>query len=343
MSGFVPAFPNRQNQVLPSSGVQVYRNQQNFGQVCGQVLSENPDLDISDVQVNVNGVARQIYDRRQWYALMIRGQIATTGFTNGGSVNLTQNSNQVQGTNTAWTPAVVGQQFRLGFNTPPYNITALDSANQILTLEMPWASNTYSSAGYFIAQYYYALGPNIKYIHTARNMLMAWRLRLDYTQQTLDARDPWRATVFTPVALAQMPPDPNGNYMVELWPVPSIVQALPWIATVQPPNLVCDSDAFPPSIRTDIIAKMAVAWAKTYKGPKWNKYYDAAEATRLRAEAEYELRYAAMADEDLYRQNLLYRDEDIRVAPDLLSGFRNSIWDINHGVPAMNGNSEWTW
>jgi hypothetical protein len=51
--------------------------------------------------------------------------------------------------------------------------------------------------------------------------------------------------------------------------------------------------------------------------------------------------YMAKADEDLYRQSIIYPEEDIRTAPDLLSGYRNAIWDFNHGVPAGGGNSEW--
>jgi hypothetical protein len=336
-------FANAANQVIPSPGVNPWRNQMVLGQMVGAVLSECPDIDPSDAIVQLNSIVRDIYDRRTWSGLFIRGQIATTGFTNGGSVDVTQGSPLIQGTGTVWTPAVIGQQFRLGYNTPPYNIIALDVFNQVLTLEMPWASNTYTTAGYFIAQYYYTLGSGIKYIHTAKNMLMAWRLRLDYTQQTLDSRDPWRATVFTPTALVQMPPTLNGDYQVELWPVPSIVQALPWIAYCQPPNLVNDNDALPPAIRADIVVDFGRAWAKVYKGSKWNKYYDAAESQRLRKEAEHKLLFMAKADEDLYRQSILYRDEDIRVAPDLLSGFRNAIWDINHGVPAAEGNSEWSW
>lgn len=345
MGGFPsPApFPNHDNQILPNPDVSPWRNQMSFSQICGAVSSENPDVDISDIQVQVNSIVRDIYDRRTWYGLMISGQIATTGFTTGGSVNVTQGQSTIQGVNTNWTPAVVGQQFRLGYNTPPITILACDPFAQVLTLQLPWASNSYTSAGYFIAQYLYSIGPNIKYVHTARNMLMAWRLRLDYTQQTLDSRDPWRATVFTPTALVQTVPDQNGAYQVELWPVPSIVQALPWIAVVQPPNMVNDSDSLPTAIRADIVVDFGRAWAKVYKGPKWNKYYDKPEADRLRAEAERKLLYMAKADEDLYRQNLLYREEDIRVAPDLLSGYRNAIWDFNHGVSSGEGNSEWSW
>lgn len=341
MGGFSQPYPNQQNLVLPNQGVNPIRNQQSFAQMKGEVMDENPDLDPETIGVWLNDIVRSIYDRRTWYGLMIRGQIATTGFFIGGSVNVAQASNLVYGNGTNWNPSLVGQQFRLGFNTPPYTITALDSVNQILTLEMPWAGITYSSAGYFIAQYYYALGPTIKYIHVAKNMIMAWRLRLNYTQQTLDTIDPWRATVFTPTALAQMPPDSNGNYMVELWPVPSIVQALPFIAAVQPPNLVNDNDALPPAIRSDIVTSFAVAKAKTYRGPKWNKYYDAPESARLKGEAERELRYMAKADEDLYRQDVLLPIDSMKLSPDLMSGGRNAIWDVNHGVAAEGWGDGW--
>jgi hypothetical protein len=337
MSGFSVPYPNQQNLVLPNQGVTPIRNQNSLAAMIGEVSTENPDIDYETIKLWLNNIVRSIYDRRTWYGLMIRGQIATTGFTIGGSVSVAQTSNQIYGANTNWNPSVVGQQFRLGFNTPPYTITDCDSTNQVLTIEMPWAGITYNSAGYFIAQYYYALGPSIRYIHVAKNMIMAWRLRLNYTQQTLDSIDPWRATVFTPTALAQMPPDSNGNYMVELWPVPSIVQALPFIAAVQPPNLVEDNNALPAAIRSDIVTMLAIAQAKTYRGPKWNKYYDAQMATQLKAEANRELRYMAKADEDLYRQDVLLPVDAMQLAPDLLAGGRNAVWDVNHAVYAGGG------
>lgn len=322
------------NQVLPNQGVQPYVQQQNFGQMIGEVSDANPDQDTSSIQVKINGIVRKIYDRRTWYGLMIRGQICTTGFIIGGSVNITQGSNQIQGVGTSWTPAVVGMCFRLGYNTPPYVITALDAVNQVLTLEMPWGGVGYTGAGYFIAQYYYSPGANIKYIHTARNLIMAWRMRLDYNQQTLDTIDPWRINTISPSCLAQMPPDQNGAYQVELWPVPSIVQALPFVAVIQPPNLVDDGDSLPAYIRTDIVTKLAIADAKVYRGPKLNKYYDMAESQRLRSEAEMELNSLAMTDETLYRQNLLYPMEQMPVAP--MPGM-DSSWAINHGVSAGDG------
>jgi hypothetical protein len=326
------------NQVLPNAGVLPFVQQQNYAQMQGFVSDQNPDMDFSTIQVVINNVVRKIYDRRAWYGLMVYGQIATSGFTIGGSVNITQGSNQIQGVGTTWTPAVIGKCFRLGYNTPPYVITQLDSFNQILTIQMPWASVSYTGAGYFIAQYYYTIGPNIKYLHTAKNLLMAWRLQLGYNQQTLDAVDVWRISTFMPACLAQMPPDQNGGYQVEMWPVPSIVQALPFIACVQPPNLVNDWDSLPPYIRTDIVTKFAIADAKVYRGPKLNKYYDMAESQRLRGEAEEELIHLAMADENLYRMSLIHEIESMRMAPTPYE--LTATYGINRGVAAPD-NGGW--
>ena len=319
--------------------MQPFVQQQNFGQMVGETLSiGNPDMDPEAIKVRLNGIVRKIYDRRTWYGLMIRGQIATKGFHIGGSVNIREGSDRIYGNHTHWDTYLIGRQFRLGYNTPPYTILDIDVPNQILTVEMPWAGVSYHGAGYFIAQYFYSPGPNIKYIHTARNLIMAWRLRLDYNQQSLDTIDPWRINTFSPCALAQMPPGVNGEYMVELWPVPSIIQALPFVAVVQPPNLVYDTDSLPPYIRTDIVTKLSIADAKVYRGPKLNKYYDAAEANRLRGEAEQELVYLAMNDENLYRANLSYEFEQMRMAPE--PGL-DSNWAINHGVMARAGGWDW--
>lgn len=330
---------NFQNQVLPNAGVLPFVQQMNFGQIVGQGLAANPDWDPSEAQVEVNSIVRSIYDRRTWFGLMIRGQIATSGFTIVGSVNITQGSNQIQGVGTSWTPSVIGMCFRLGYNTPPYVIQQVDVTNQILTIEMPWASVSYTGAGYFIAQYYYGLGANIKYIHTAKNLLMAWRMQLGYNQQTLDAVDVWRISTFMPACLAQMPPDQNGAYQVELWPVPSIVQALPFIACVQPPNLINDSDSLPAYIRCDIVVKFLKAEAKVVGGPKRNKYYDSQESNRLRADAEAELVRMALTDETLYRQNLINEIESMRMAPTPYE--LTATYGINRGVAAPDNGGVW--
>lgn len=331
----IPLVPPVQitNQVLPTAGVLPYVQQQNFGQIVGEILHANPDMDPEAIKVKVNGIVRKIYDRRTWMGMMVRGQIATQPQIIGGSVNITNNSPIVQGVGTSWTPAVIGRQFRIGYNTPRMTIIAMDSGTQTLTLELPWASNSQTGSGYIIQQAFYNMGPNIKYIHTAVNLQQAWRMQLGYNQQSLDAIDPWRINTFQPTTLAQMPLGVNGEYMVELWPLPCILQGLPFVAVVQPPNLVNDTDSLPAYIRTDIVAKFGIADAKVDRGPKINKYYDAVESQRLRGEAEEELVYMGLTDETLYRQNLLHKFEEMRMAPEPGSGGMT----INRGIAADDG------
>lgn len=323
------------NQVLPS-GQLPYVQQTNLAGMVGETLDSCPDQDPMSIIVKINNIVRKIYDRRTWYGLMVRGQIACTGYIIGGQVATVLGSPIVQGTNTNWTPVVIGRQFRIGYNSPPYTIVAMNALNQTLTLEMPWASTPLATSGYFIAQNYYSPGPNIKYIHTCKNLIMAWRLRMDLNQQALDTIDPWRISTFSPWALVQMPPGVNGEYMVELYPVPAIVQPLPFVAVVQPPNLVNDNDTLPPYIRTDIVTKLSIADAKVYRGPKINRYYDAQESQRLRGEAETELTVLALNDENLYRQDLRFSFEELPEFSGSAAG-----WGINHGVAA--GNTGWDW
>jgi len=286
-------------------------------------------MDPEAVKQQLNAHIRKIYDRRTWYGLMVRGQIATTGFILGGACTVTNGTNLVQGIGTAWDYSVVGKQFRNGYNSPPYTIIQVDPVNQVLALEMPWASPSISPASYFIQQNYYPIGPNIKYIHTAKNLLMAWRLQLGMNQQSLDSIDPWRVSTLSPSALVQMPPDANGNYQVELYPVPAIVQPLPFVAVVQPPNLAADTDSLPPYIRTDILVNFGIADALIWRGPKINQYYDAATSTQKKGEAEAELQSLMLADENLYRQDFHYKWEEMRMAPIPGGG---GYYAINHAV-----------
>jgi len=295
-------------------------------------MAWNPDIDAPTLDVILNGIVRKIYDRRTWYGLMVRGQIATSGFFIGGNCNLVNGTNLVQGVGTFWTQALIGQQFRQGYNSPPYNIIQVDPVAQVIALEMPWAAPSLQNSSYFIQKLYYTIGPNIKYIHTAKNLIQAWRLHLGYNQQSLDAIDIWRISTLTPRALVQMPPTPDGQYQVELYPSPAIQQSLPFIAVVQPPNLVYDTDSLPAYIRTDIVTKFGISEALLFRGPKVNQYYDFATAEQKRGEAEAELNNLVTSDENLYRQDFHYKWEEMQMAPSLGGG--GAYYNVNHGVSA---------
>jgi hypothetical protein len=298
--------PSIAGQITPS-GVQPYSNQSNFGQVIGRVIGYHSACTPTVGQNLINNVVRRAYDRRLWYGLMTKGQIVTPGYYSQGTITATFGSKSVQGIGTAWNGAMIGQQLRQGFTAPIYTIVNVDILNQVLTLELPWGLPTVTSIGYFITQYYYSF-PNIKYFYSVKNLQLMYRMWTNVPQSLIENWDPSRLQMVFPRVVATMPPDSNGNYQVELWPSPNTQQALPYLAYVQPPNLVKDEDNFPPFMRADTFELGAIAEVLRYK-PKTNEYYSEAAAITVAdtfsKNFEYELVKAESADENLFRQDIV--------------------------------------
>ena len=323
-------------QVGPS-GQRPYVAEKNFAQMIGEVLSWNSAASSEMVKNWINHAVRRILDRRLWYGLMLKGQLVSPPFYSAGSVALTTNSATVVGTGTAFTTDMVGRSLRVGYNNPIYNIIAVTDATH-LTLELPWGGPSYSSVGYFIAQYYYSI-PNIKFIFDAINLQLQRRMWTNLTQATLNARDPSRIQIMYSWGIAAMPPDPNGNYQVELYPAAMIQQAIPYLAYVQPPNLVDDSNVLPAYIRADVVIASAISECLLYR-QKENTYYDSATAiaiSRTKAtEFERELLSMEQADEQLYRQDVVQRWEQMPMADP-----GDAFWNVLHPVPSGGYVGDW--
>ena len=321
------------NQITPS-GALPYVQQMNFGAMIGQVSSFNPNA-LPQIPNWINYIARKIFDMKTWYGTWRKGQIVCPAQISGGTAMVTYNSPIVQGINTTWDSTVIGRQFRTGLNNPIYTIINVDPFAQQLILELPWAgplppSQNTQTTGYNIVQMYYMIGQNIKYIKTVVNKQLGYKMRLNWTQGLLDTIDPWRIWVNFPCALAPLPTDPNGNYLLEMWPAPFTQQALPYTAYVQPPNLVDDLDTLPPYIRCDIVIKEAICWALRYK-PKLNPGYDPqtalAVAQQMHGEFMADLESMWNADENLYRTSTTIELEDY---PDFMPG--GNLYAAMHAV-----------
>lgn len=321
-----------------------YVQQMNYGALKGAIAAYNPNA-LAQLDVWVNEEIRKIYDMRTWYGLYTRGQIVCPAATTGGTATVTLGSQTVTGANTSWTQALVGQQLRLGLNTPPYTIIQVSplTTPQTLTLDLPWGgpfppNQTTMTAGYTILQMYYSLGPNIKYIKQVVNFQMGFKLWLNLTQDFLDNYDAWRTWQNFPWAVAPLSADPNGNYRVELWPAPITQQVLPWYAYTQPPNLVKDSDSLPPYIRCDLVVDKCIARALRYK-PKDIPGYDPQTALAVANDFDQKFRIELQdminADENLYRINATIPGEDLPLFTP--SG---ALWDAMHAVMAATGGDD---
>ena len=317
-------------QVLPVPNTTPFVQQQNYGQMKGNVLLWNPNAG-GVVDILINSALRKVLDRRTWFSQFVKGQLVCPQATTQGQATVTLGSNIVQGIGTSWTSALIGQQFRIGYNNPIYTIFDVDPVGQQLSLELAWGGSS-TTSGYFIIQYYFNLGPNIKYLKNMVNMQLGFRMWTHGTQDFLNAVDPWRQNQNWPYVVAPMPLDPNGNYLVELYPASWIQQAFPFLAYVQPPNLVNDLDTLPAYIRCDVVLLDAIAQALVWRGPKNNPYYDANEAGIKRAQFESELNQMAQADENLYRADLSLPFEDVPYfSPD------GAYWNATHCAMASDG------
>jgi hypothetical protein len=299
------------NQVSPSS-TNPYVNQAVFGQIVGRVNGYATHASPSVIQNLINNVVRRLYDRRNWYGNFRSGYINVPGYYSVGTISVTQGSNVVTGINTTFTPSMVGQQLRTGFVNPIYTIKAFVSATELLLdPNTPWGPPSLSNTGYFITTYWYSI-PNLKFFYSVVNLQLQFRMATNVPSSLLENWDPARLVQLFPYVVATRPPDQQGNFSFELWPVSNSPQSYPYLAYVQPPNLVNDLDPFPAFIRTDIIEMACIAEALRYR-PKANPNYS--EQTCLALANDYdkkfemELRWAEEADEGLLRQNIVKQAE----------------------------------
>lgn len=329
------------SQVQPNAGVLPYVQQMNFGQMQGFCAAFNPNS-VAQLPGWINTIARKIFDLKTWYGTWIKGQVVCPQAVSTGQATVTLNSNTITGTGTSWDINLVGRQFRVGLNNPIYTITDVNPVTQELTIELPWGGPfppgvTTQTTGYNIVQMYYNIGPNIKYIKTMVNVQLGYKMRLNWTQDLLNKIDPWRIWTNFPIAIAPLPADPNGNYLVEMWPAPFTQQSMPFTAYTLPPNLVDDNDSLPPYIRCDVVCKEAIAWALRYK-PKQNPGYDPQTALAVAAQMhqEFLVDLEAMwnADENLYRTSSTIEYEDY---PDYIPG--GNMWAAFHAV--MGEDTSW--
>ena len=291
-----PQFPNQQG---ASPFNQSYVTQLNFGQMLREVSNWNPAVDPQTAARMVNNVYRAILDRRSWYGLKVRGQIVVGNPYSQGQVSATLGSTFVDGIGTAWTQDLVGQQFRINFTLPYQTILDVDTANQRLTLDMPYPGNTVTS-GYLILQAYFAMDGNIRRILWAVNQMMGWDMVVNALPvECVNSWDVWRTFNGWSTHFVTRPPTPAGQYQIEVWPSPFQRQVFPYEAYGQPPDMQDDNDAPVPFIDADAIVLGATIKALQYR-PKQNTYYDPQSALMIARDktAEFNARLEQLEQKD---------------------------------------------
>lgn len=317
-----PLFPNQYG----FNGAQPYTTQLNFRQMIGEVQLWNPDADPLLIGRWINNNYRKIIERRNWYGLMVRGQVSTPQMTSAGTATITNGSALVSGQGTGWTAALIGQQFRVGFTNPFQTIVDVNPTTQVLELDMPYGAQSLTSTGYQIAQVWVTLGANIRYILDAVNQQQGWRMQTNVPQQSLNEIDTWRTSVGWSYLFSALPPTPDGQLQVEIYPTPFFLQVFPYLAYTQPPNMVADADSPVMFIRSDVLVSMTIGDALVFRG-KQNKYYDPTVAQAKKAEAEMELQKMERNDDGMYPQDSVWN-----YGQEYGQGGMGSLFSQNHAV-----------
>lgn len=265
------------NPLYPSQagfgGVQAVSTQLDYRSMLNEVTAWNPDLDPEIAGRFINNAYRNVIDRRSWYGLKLRGQISVISPSTPGQVSMTYGSKQVTGIGTAFNQSIVGLQFRNGFTLPYSTITNVVSPT-VIFIDIPWGGVT-SVTGYQINQAWVTMGGNIKRMLWAVNQQQGWPMAVngDASQESINAWDTWRTNLGWSKYMSPLPPTPDGQYQVELWPTPFSTQVFPFEAYQQPPDLTLDGDSPVSWIRSDILVTRALADALVWRG-RQSKYYD---------------------------------------------------------------------
>lgn len=282
--------------------------QLNLRQMMGEVQLWNPDAPVWLVRRWIANNYRALVDHKNWSGMLVRGQVTVPTAYAVGNVSVTTGSNVVTGNGTAWDITMVGRQFRVGFTTPISTITQVNPVAQTLLLDTPWGGVSLTGAGYQIFQNLVSFGPRIKNLFTVVNQAQGFRLQLHVPQEVLNINDTWRTSTGWTFAVSDREASPLGEQQYELYPIPTFQQAFPFLASIQPPDLVNDGDYPAPYIRADIIVTMSIADALIYHG-KQSKWYDPGQSQALRAKAQYELEKCARQDNDWIQKDLRWEFE----------------------------------
>lgn len=276
------------------NGQQAYVQQLNFRQMINQVCNWNKEVDLEWAGRLINDAYREVVQRRNWYGLKVRGSINVPSAIFGGQASVTQNSNIVQGIGTEWTPALVGQQFRVGFTYPYQTIYAVNQSRQQLTVDIPFGGNT-QIGGYTISAAYQTMGANFVRFDWAVNQQQGWPMEVNVPVPTVNTWDVWRQSLGWSTILATRAPTADGQYQIEVWPTPYQLQVFPFEGWIQPADMQLDTDSPVAFIRADLLVKKALSVAMLFGG-RTSKYYDPTAAQKF--EAEYNRSLESMENQD---------------------------------------------
>lgn len=294
----------------------------NYADFYNELEGTIPKLSILLAQRFVNRAWRDIRKRRLWSFLVDEALIFMPPVIQAGTASVTQFSNQVTPDATlakpAWLaagpPGITLMQFRVSTG-PLYNISAINNASGVITLDRLYLQSTNATTTYQIYQAYYpAPVSDFVRFRSVFDPLNAYWLGKNWTREKLDNIDPQRASQGQPhqvVPYKQIAVGGVKTPFFELWEHPTSTGTLQVVYERQGAEFVNENDTAPPVIEDDLIMERSryhgYKWASVnvgrfpeLRGVDWN-------ARIMESMKEYEilLNKAMLQDEEVFAQNVI--------------------------------------
>jgi len=225
----------------------------------------------------VNNAYVRAIDTPRWSALRAQDEFFIPAGDDVGTVTVVNDNATVTGAGTAWTSALVGQQFYVGGITPFYTVTAVGGVGT-LTLDRPFGGLSGAGLSYAIQLIYLAVPSDFAHFIDIVDVTNNWRLRHGITVEMLDIFDAERSYSGTPFILAAIQPTSlGGRPRYELYPRPPVAGGLsyPFRYQRRPAELSANSDLPLYPVRAQTLREGALAelarWPGTADRP--NAYF----------------------------------------------------------------------
>jgi hypothetical protein len=208
---------------------------------------------------------RKIGETRSWSWLQKPNQFLVPDAVNSGTVNLAANDQTVFGVGTTWDGSEVGKQFRTGLTYPIYDIGAVDTNAQSLTLTQPWGGPAIAGTGYQIYRAYYTVPEDFHSFITVWDPAYNWQLWTRPTQFELNIWDSQRASSGNGYCVSFR--DYNSDFVAagspalpryEIWPQQYTQKCYPYLYEARWQDLNDTGAALPRYIRGDVLVEGAL-------------------------------------------------------------------------------------
>lgn len=207
---------------------------------------QNTDTDLNTI---IKLAHRMMANQYQWSLRRRETVIQTVAPYSTGTVTVTNTSQSVVGSGTAWTADMVGRQIRIAGEYPFFYIGTVDVGLQVLTLAdaqlapVVWVAPTVVGVSYSIFQDQYAVPSDVAIIMTE---VSQWPL-VETSLTEIDLIDPRRTSTGIGVpdrwywCRSRVSSATQFRY-VGLWPVPGNAQTIRMPYLCEPPDMTADTD-----------------------------------------------------------------------------------------------------